>query len=182
MNNTTTIRDLAVVVVVLIFTTGSLSAAAATSFIPQPHNLICTHPGNNATCSQEKIISTTTQIPLPTPSPIPQPSATLTIIKDIINDIVGTIFAKDFTSNASDSNVSPQRSFPGARFPSATVTKPGTFPVVLLQQANATTTATAVVADHNKCSSDDIITCIHNKENHHPAKDTIPLVLPIPFP
>ena len=117
-------------------------------------------------------------------APIPQPSATLTIIKDIINDIVGTIFAKDFTSSASGNNVSPQSSFPGARFPSATVTlKPGTFPVVLLQQANSTTTATtAVVADHNKCSSGDIITCIHNKETHHPAKDTIPFVLPIPFP
>jgi hypothetical protein len=107
----------------------------------------------------------------------------LTIIKDIINDIVGTIFAKDFTSNASGSNVSPQSSFPGARFPNAAVTMPGTFPVVLLQQANSTTTATsAAIADHNKCSSGDIITCIHNKENHHPAKDTIPFVLPIPFP
>ena len=110
----------------------------------------------------------------------------MTIIKDVINDIVGTIFAKDFTSSASDSNVSPQSSFPGARFSSATTTvtlKPGIFPAVLLQPANATTTgATAVVADHNKCSSGDIITCIHNKENHHPAKDTIPFVLPIPFP
>jgi hypothetical protein len=177
MNNTTTIRDLAVVVVVLIFTTGSLSAAAAASFTPQPHNLICTHPGNNATCSQEKIISTTTQIPLPTP----RASATLTIIKDVINDIVGTIFAKDFTSSASGNNVSPQSSFPGAQSPGTAVTlKPGTFPVVLLQQANATTTA--AVADHNKCSSGDIITCLHNKETHHPAKDTIPFVLPIPFP
>jgi hypothetical protein len=175
MNNTTTIRDLAVVVVVLIFTTGSLSAAAA--FTPQPHNLICTHPGNNATCSQEKIISTTTQIPLPTP----RASATLTIIKDVINDIVGTIFAKDFTSSASGNNVSPQSSFPGAQSPGTAVTlKPGTFPVVLLQQANATTTA--AVADHNKCSSGDIITCVHNKETHHPAKDTTPFVLPIPFP
>ena len=114
----------------------------------------------------------------------PQPSATLTIIKDVINDIVGTIFAKDFTSSASDSNVSPQSSFPGAQFPATTTVtlKPGTFPVVLLQQANATTTAdTVVVADHNKCSSDDIITCTP-KETHHPAKDTIPFVLPIPFP
>jgi hypothetical protein len=178
MNNTTTIRDLAVVVVVLIFTTGSLSAAAAAAaFTPQPHNLICTHPGNNATCSQEKIISTTTQIPLPTP----RASATLTIIKDVINDIVGTIFAKDFTSSASGNNVSPQSSFPGAQSPGTAVTlKPGTFPVVLLQQANATTTA--AVADHNKCSSGDIITCVHNKETHHPAKDTTPFVLPIPFP
>jgi hypothetical protein len=180
MNNTTTIRDLAVVVVVLIFTTGSLSAAAAaatSSFTPQPHNLICTHPGNNATCSQEKIISTTTQIPLPTP----RASATLTIIKDVINDIVGTIFAKDFTSSASGNNVSPQSSFPGAQSPGTAVTlKPGTFPVVLLQQANAATTA--AVADHNKCSSGDIITCVHNKETHHPAKDTTPFVLPIPFP
>ena len=97
MNNATTIRALAavIVVVVLIFTTGSLAAAAtSSSFTPQPHNLICIHPGNNATCSQEKIISTTTQIALPTPSPTPQPSATLTIIKDVINDIVGTIFVK----------------------------------------------------------------------------------------
>jgi hypothetical protein len=175
MNNTTTIRALAtVIVVVLIFTTGSLSAATITlsSFTQQPQNMICTHPGNNATCSQERIISTT-QIPLPTP----RASATLTIIKDVINDIVGTIFSKDFTSSASGSNVSPQSSFPGARFPNATVTlKPGLFPVVLLQQANSTATA-----DHNKCSGDDIITCT-NKETHHPAKDTIPFVLPIPFP
>jgi hypothetical protein len=179
MNNTTTIRALAtVIVVVLIFTTGSLSATTTTttlsSFTPQPHNLICTHPGNNTTCSQERIISAT-QISLP--SPTPQPSATLTIIKDVINDIVGTIFSKDFTSSASDSNVSPQSSFPGAQSPGNTVTlKPGTFPVVLLQQANPTTTA-----DHNKCSDDDIITCTP-KETHHPAKDTIPFVLPIPFP
>ena len=108
----------------------------------------------------------------------------MTIIKDIINDIVGTIFAKDFTSSASGNNVSPQSSFPGAQSPSATVTlKPGTFPVVLLQQANSTTTATsAAVADHNKCSSGDIITCT-DKETRHPAKDTTtPFVLPIPFP
>ena len=60
--------------------------------------------------------------------------------------------------------------------------KPGIFPAVLLQPANATTTGATAVADHNKCSSGDIITCIHNKETHHPAKDTIPFVLPIPFP
>jgi hypothetical protein len=179
VNNATIVRALAavIVVVVLIFTTGSLATATSSS-ASQPHNQICIHPRNNTTCSQERIISTTTQIPLPTPSPIPQPSATLTIIKDIINDIVGTIFAKDFTSSASGNNVSPQSSFPNAA-----VTMPGTFPVVLLQQANSTTTAaTAALADHNKCSSGDIITCIHNKETHHPAKDTIPLVLPIPFP
>jgi hypothetical protein len=182
VNNATIVRALAaVIVVVLVFTTGSL--AAASSSAPQPQNMICIHPGNNTTCSQERIISTITQIPLPTPSPIPRPSTTLTIIKDIINDIVGTIFAKDFTSSASGNNVSPQSSFPGARFPNTTVTlKPGTFPVVLLQQANATTTATAVAADHNKCSSGDIVTCTHNKETHYPAKDTIPFVLPIPFP
>jgi hypothetical protein len=33
-----------------------------------------------------------------------------------------------------------------------------------LQQANSTTTAVAAAADHNKCSSGDIIICIHNKE------------------
>jgi hypothetical protein len=182
MNNTTTIRALAaVIVVVLVFTTGSLAAASSSSFAPQPQNLICIHPGNNTTCSQERIISTTTQIALPTPSPTLQPSATLTIIKDVINDIVGTIFAKDFTSSATDSNVFPQSSFPGARFPNAATLKPGTFPVVLSQQANATTTGATAVADHNKCSSGDIITCIYNKETH-PAKDTIPFVLPIPFP
>jgi hypothetical protein len=173
----------AVIVVVLIFAAGSLAAATSSSFTPQPQNMICTGPGNNTTCSQERIISTT-QIPLPTPSPTPQPSTTLTIIRDIINDIVGSIFAKDFTSSsASGSNVSPQSSFPGARFPSATTVtlKPGTFPVVLSQQANATTTAVVVVADHNKCSSDDIITCTH-KETHHPAKDTMPFDLPLPFP
>jgi hypothetical protein len=34
-----------VIVVVLIFTTGSLAAATTSSFAPQPHNLICIHPG-----------------------------------------------------------------------------------------------------------------------------------------
>jgi hypothetical protein len=54
--------------------------------------------------------------------------------------------------DASDSNVSPQGSFPGARFPNTTVTlKPGTFPVVLSQQANATTTVVVAAADHNFC-------------------------------
>jgi hypothetical protein len=105
----------------------------------------------------------------------------LTNLKHVINDIVGTIFAKDFMSSASDSNVSSQSSFPGARFPNAAVTlKPGTFPVVLSQQANATITA-VVAADHNKCNSDDIITCTP-KETHHPAKDTTPFDLPLPFP
>jgi hypothetical protein len=174
-----------VIVVVLIFTTGSSSSSAATSssFAPQPQNLTCTHPDNNASCSQEGIISTT-QISLPLLQP--QSSATLTNIKHVINDIVGTIFAKDFTSSASDSNVSPQSSFPGAQSPGTTTVtlNPGTFPAVLSQQANATTTTAVVVvaaADHNKCSSDDIITCTP-KETHHPAKDTTPFDLPLPFP
>src|SRR6266487_5645646 len=121
MNNTTTIRALAtIVVVVLIFTAGSLAAATSSS-TPQPQNLICTHPGSNATCSQEGNISTTTtQIPLPTPQQ--QPSAILTIIKHVIDDIVGTISAKDFTSSASGTNVSPQSSSPGAQPPDATTT------------------------------------------------------------
>ena len=178
MNNTTTISTLAaivVVVVVLIFTSGSLAAAALST--PQPQNLICTRLANNATCSHEGIISATTQIPLPIPQQ--QPSATLTIIKHVINDIVGTIFAKDFTSSAGSTNVSPQSSFPGT---TTTVTlKPANFSGPLLQQANTTI---VVAADHNKCSSsDDIVNCTHNKETHYPAKDTTtPLVLPIPFP
>ena len=171
MNNTTTIRTLmaTIVVIVLNLTAGSLVAVAArssSSSTPQPQNVICTtHPGNNATCSQERIISYITQIPLPTAPPPtqPQPSAILTIIKHVINDIVGTISAKDFTSSAGGTNVSPQSSFLGAQSPGAT---------------------TAVVPDHNKCSSGgDIITCTHNnKETHHSAKDTTPFVLPIPFP
>ena len=180
MNNTTTIRALTVIVVVLIFTAGSLviAAAASSSSTLQPQNLICTHSGNNTTCIQEGIIPATTQIPLPTPQQQPQPSpATLTVIKHIINDIVGTIFAKDFTSSAGSTNVSPQSSFPGT----TTVTlKPANFSGPLLQQANTTI---VVAADHNKCSSDDIVNCTHNKETHYPAKDTTtPLVLPIPFP
>ena len=180
MNNTTTISTLAaivVVVVVLIFSSGSLAAAALST--PQPQNLICTRLANNATCSHEGIISATTQIPLPIPQQ--QPSATLTIIKHVINDIVGTIFAKDFTSSAGGTNVSSQSSFPGVITTTVTL-KPGTFPVELLQQANIATAAPAV-PDHYKCSSDDIITCTHDKEIHHSAKDTTtPFVLPIPFP
>jgi hypothetical protein len=130
--------------------------------------------------------TTTIQIPLPTPQQ-PQAPAALTIIKHVIDDIVGTISAKDFTISAGGTNVSPQSSFQGAQSPgtdTAVTSKPGTSSVALLQQANATTTA--VAADHNKCSSSsggDIITCIHSKETHHPAKDTTtPFVLPIPFP
>jgi hypothetical protein len=184
MNNTTTIRALTVVVivvVVLIFTAGSLviaAAASSSSSTLQPQNLICTHSGNNATCIQEGIIpATTIQIQLPTPT---QPSATLTIIKHVINDIVGTFFTKDFTSSISGTNVSPQRSFPGVTTTTVTL-KPANFSGPLLQQANATI---VVAADHNKCSSsDDIVNCTHNKETHYPARDTTtPLVLPIPFP
>jgi hypothetical protein len=182
MNNTTAIRTLAaIVVVVLIFTSGSLAAAVTSSSTPQPQNLICTHLGNNATCSHEGIISTATQIPLPMPQQL-QPPATLTIIKHVINDIVGTIFAKDFTSSAGGTNVSSQSSFPGVTTTTTVTLKPGTFPVELLQQANIATAASAV-SDHDKCSSDDIITCTHDKEIHHSAKDTTtPFVLPIPFP
>jgi hypothetical protein len=184
LNNTATIRALGaivVVAVVLIFTEGSLTAATS-SLTPQPpQNLICTHPANNGTCSQGGIMSATTQIPLPTTQqPQSQAPAALAIIKHVIDDIVGTISVKDFTSSASGTNVSPQSSFPGAT--TTVKSKPGTSSAVLLQQANATT---ITAADHNKCSSSsggDIITCIHN-ETHYPAKDTTtPFVLPIPFP
>jgi hypothetical protein len=197
MNNTATIRTPAIVVaVVLIFTEGTLAAAAAatSSSTPQPQNLICTYPANNATCSHEGIMSTTTtaQIPLPMPQQL-QPPAVLAITRHVIDDIVATISAKDFSIGASGTNVSPQSSFQGAQSPgtdTAVTPKPGTFPVALLQQANATTitanatTITAVAADHNKCSGGDIITCAYIKETHYPAKDTTttPFVLPIPFP
>ena len=187
-NNTTTIRTLAaiiIVVVVLIFTAGSL-AAATSSPTPQSQNLICAHTSNNATCTKEGIISTTaTQIPLPMPQQL-QPPAALAITRHVIEDIVATISAKDFSIGASGTNVSPQRSFPSAQSPgtatTAVTSKPGTFPVALLQQANATTIT--AVADHNKCSGSDIITCAYIQETHYPAKDTktTPFVLPIPFP
>jgi hypothetical protein len=191
MNNTTAIRTLAAVVaaaavvVVLIFTAGSL-AAARSSPTPQPQNLICAHTSNNVTCTKEGIISTTaTQIPLPMPQQL-QPPAALAITRHVIEDIVATISAKDFSIDASGTNVSPQSSFQGAQSPgtatTAVTSKPGTFPVALLQQTNATTIT--AVADHNKCSSGgDIITCAYIKETHYPAKDTTtPFVLPIPFP
>jgi hypothetical protein len=185
MNNTTAIRDLAaiVVVVVLIFTAGSLAAATSSS-TPQPQNLICAHTSNNATCTKEGIISTATQIPLPMPQQL-QPPAALAITRHVIEDIVATISAKDFSIGASGTNVSPQSSFRGAQSPgtatTAVTSKPGTFPVALLQQANATTIT--AVADHNKCSGSDIITCAYIQETHYPAKDTTtPFVLPIPFP
>jgi hypothetical protein len=199
MNNTAIISTLSaiVVAVVLIFTQGTLAAAAiaTSSFTPQLQNLICTHPGDNAACSQGGIMSTTTTtttlIPLPTPQQ-PQPPAALAITRHVIDDIVATISAKDFSIGASGTNVSPQSSYPGAQSPgtdTAVTSKPGTFPVALLQQANATTiTTTIAVADHNKCSSNgsgggDIITCTYIKETHYPAKDTTtPFVLPIPFP
>ena len=104
----------------------------------------------------------------------------MAIIRHVIDDIIGTIF----TSSADDTNVSPQRSFPGAQSPGATTTtvtlKPGISSIaLLLQQANATA---ATAAYHNKCSGGDIITRTHN-ETIHPTKDTTtPFVLPIPFP
>ena len=188
MNNTATIRALTtiVVVVALIFTSGSLAAAVTSSSTPQPQNLICAHTSNNATCTKEGIISTTTttQIPLPMPQQL-QPPAALAITRHVIEDIVATISAKDFSIGASGTNVSPQSSFQGAQSPgtatTAVTSKPGTFPVALLQQANATTIT--AVADHNKCSGGDIITCAYIQETHYPAKDTTtPFVLPIPFP
>jgi len=189
MNNTTAIRTLAaivVVVVVLIFASGSLAAATSSSPIPQPQNLICAHTSNNATCTKEEIISTTaTQIPLPMPQQL-QPPAALAITRHVIEDIVATISAKDFSIGASGTNVWPQSSFQGAQSlgtaTTAVTSKPGTFPVaLLLQQANATTIT--AVADHNKCSGGDNITCAYIQETHYPAKDTTtPFVLPIPFP
>ena len=188
MNNTTTIRALIViVVVVLIFTSGSLviAAAASSSSTLQPQNLICAHTSNNATCTKEGIISTTAiQIPLPMPRQL-QPPAALAITRHVIEDIVATISAKDFSIGASGTNISPQSSFPSAQSPgtatTAVTSKPGTFPVALLQQANATTIT--AVADHNKCRGSDIITCAYIQETHYPAKDTTtPFVLPIPFP
>ena len=158
MNNTTAIRTLTTIVVaaavVLIFTAGSL-AAATSSPTPQPQNLICAHTSNNATCTKEEIISTTaTQIPLPMPQQL-QPPAALAITRHVIEDIVATISAKDFSIGASGTNVWPQSSFQGAQSlgtaTTAVTSKPGTFPVaLLLQQANATTIT--AVADHNKCS------------------------------
>jgi hypothetical protein len=194
MNNTaiiSTLSAIVVAVVVLIFTEGSLAAAAAaatSSLTPQLQNLTCTHTDNSAACSQWGIMSTTTiQIPLPMPQSQPQPPAALAITRHVIDDIVATISVKDFSIGASGTNVSPQSSYLGA---TTTVTsKPGTFPVALLQQANANTitanaTTTIAVADHNKCSGGgDIITCAYIQETHHPAKDTTtPFVLPIPFP
>jgi hypothetical protein len=199
MNNTaiiSTLSAIVVAVVVLIFTEGSLAAAAAaatSSLTPQLQNLTCTHTGNSATCSQRGIMSTTTiQIPLPMPQSQPQPPAALAITRHVIDDIVATISVKDFSIGASGTNVWPQSSYLGTPYPGtniAVTSKPGTFPVALLQQANANTitanaTTTIAVADHNKCSGGgDIITCAYIQETHHPAKDTTtPFVLPIPFP
>jgi len=188
MNNTTAIITLAAIVVVVIITAGSLVAAAATSSpTPQPQNLICAHTSNNATCTKEGIISTATQIPLPMPQTQLQSPAALAITRHVIEDIVATISAKDFSIGASGTNVSPQSSFPGTATTTVT-SKPGTFPIALLQQANdntitANATTITAVADHNKCSGGDIVTCTYIQESHHPAKDTTtPFVLPIPFP
>jgi hypothetical protein len=45
-------------------------------------NLICTHPGENATCTQEGVRSTPTSTPTPTPTPEPI-TTTLRIIKQV---------------------------------------------------------------------------------------------------
>jgi hypothetical protein len=59
----------------------------------------------------------------------------------------------------------------------------GVFATILLPQQQARAIITTF-AKHNKCSGDeDVITCTHNKETHHPAKDTTtPFDLPLPFP
>jgi len=190
MNNTAIISTLSTIVVVVIITVGSLAAAAAatSSFTPQLQNMICTHTYDNATCSQGGIMSTTTTtlIPLPMPQQL-QPPAALAITRHVIDDIVATMSAKGFSIGASGTNVSPQSSFPGTATTTVT-SKPGTFPIALLQQANdntitANATTITAVADHNKCSGGDIVTCTYIQESHHPAKDTTtPFVLPIPFP
>jgi hypothetical protein len=41
-------------------------------------NLICTHPGNNATCSRKGIVIT------PTPTPQPPTTGTLRVIKNVV--------------------------------------------------------------------------------------------------
>jgi hypothetical protein len=45
-------------------------------------NVICTHPGENATCAQEGVRSTPTSTPTPTPTPEPI-TTTLRIIKQV---------------------------------------------------------------------------------------------------
>ena len=56
----------------------------------------------------------------------------------------------------------------------------GVFAAVLLQQQASATIIPA--ASHKKCSGD-IITCTHDKKTpNHPAKDTTPFDLPLPFP
>jgi hypothetical protein len=45
-------------------------------------NVICTHPGENATCTQEGVRSTPTSTPTPTPTPEPI-TTTLRIIKQV---------------------------------------------------------------------------------------------------
>jgi hypothetical protein len=46
-------------------------------------NLICTHPGDNATCTQEGVRSAPTSTPTPTPTPEPI-TTTLRIIKRVV--------------------------------------------------------------------------------------------------
>ncbi len=48
-------------------------------------NVICTHPGENATCTQEGVRSTPTSTPTPTPTPTPEPiTTTLRIVKQVV--------------------------------------------------------------------------------------------------
>jgi hypothetical protein len=78
-------------------------------------NLICTHPGENATCVQEGVVTpttTTTTPTTPTPTPTPEPiTTTLRIIKQVVCQTGSTC------SLPSDCTITlqppqPQQSFP----------------------------------------------------------------------
>ena len=58
-------------------------------------NLICTHPGNNATCTQEGVIST----PTSTSTPTPQPTGTL-LLKKICTNCEDIVFSIEITGNS----------------------------------------------------------------------------------
>jgi hypothetical protein len=88
-------------------------------------NLICTHPGNNATCSQEGAVVTPT-----TTTPEPKPTTGTLLVKKVVECVVGTPCpaASDFSIVVTGNNPTPS-SFKGSVSGTLVTLGPGTYTV-----------------------------------------------------
>ena len=90
--------------------------------------MICTHPGENAICSQEGIASATIPIPTPTPQPT---TGTLLVIKKVACVTVPFPCGQpsDFTLHVTGNNPRPSTSFRGSESGTLVTLDPGVFTV-----------------------------------------------------